>query len=322
MTFLKKFAVFILFFYSALAISQSWPNKSVRMVVPYTTGGGTDSVARSLAQQLSKTWGHSVVVENHAGAATMIGADLVAKAAADGYTLLFSDTATFVINQHLYTKMPYRPLVDLAPIAQVVQLAPVLAISNAVPVNNLKEFIAYAKSNPGKLSYASFGSGSYPNVISEQLKRMANIDILHIPYKGSAAAVTDMIGGQLSMLMVTLSVFDQLEKAGKLKILATATGKRLSLRPDLPTISEAGVPGYLANVWFGLAATAGTPEAVLDKIHADIVKILSEPNFVDKVIKAQSFEPVITTRSEFISFLKNEELRWGQLVRESGVKAE
>ncbi len=319
---LIKFAVFILFFSSALAFSQSWPNKSVRMVVPYTTGGGTDSVARSLAQQLSKTWGNSVVVENHPGAATMIGADLVAKAAADGYTLLFSDTATFVINQHLYTKMPYRPLVDLAPIAQVVQLAPVLAISNAVPVNNLKEFIAYAKSNPGKLSYASFGSGSYPNVISEQLKRMANIDILHIPYKGSAAAVTDMIGGQLSMLMVTLSVFDQLEKAGKLKILATATGKRLSLRPDLPTISEAGVPGYLANVWFGMAATAGTPEAVLDKIHADIVKILSEPNFVDKVIKAQSFEPVITTRSEFTNFLKNEELRWGQLVRESGVKAE
>jgi tripartite-type tricarboxylate transporter receptor subunit TctC len=292
------------------------------MIVPYTTGGGTDSVARSLAQQLSKTWGQTVLVENHPGAATMIGADLVAKAAADGYTLLFSDTATFVINQHLYAKMPYRPLVDLAPIAQVVQLAPVLAISNAVPVNNLKEFIAYAKSNPGKLSYASFGSGSYPNVISEQFKRMANVDILHIPYKGSAAAVTDMIGGQLSMLMVTLSVFDQLEKAGKLKILATATGKRLSLRPDLPTISEAGVPGYLANVWFGMAATGGTPDVVLDKIHADIVKILSEPNFVDKVIKAQSFEPVITTRSEFISFLRSEELRWGQLVRDSGAKVE
>jgi len=292
------------------------------MVVPYTTGGGTDSVARSLAQQLSKTWGQTVLVENHPGAATMIGADLVAKATADGYTLLFSDTATFVINQHLYAKMPYRPLVDLAPIAQVVQLAPVLAISNAVPVNNVKEFIAYAKSNPGKLSYASFGSGSYPNVISEQFKRMANVDILHIPYKGSAAAVTDMIGGQLSMLMVTLSVFDQLEKAGKLKILATATGKRLSLRPDLPTISEAGVPGYLANVWFGLAATVGTPETVLEKIHSDIVKILSEPNFVDKVIKAQSFEPVITTRLEFINFLKNEELRWGQLVRDSGAKLE
>ena len=314
------------FFYfllgSSLLMAQTWPTKPIRMIVPYTTGGGTDSVARSLAQQLSKAWGQSVIVENHPGAATILGADLVAKASADGYTLLFSDTATFVINQHLYTKMPYRPLVDLAPITEVVQLAPVLAISNAVPVNNLKEFIAYAKANPGKLSYASFGSGSYPNVISEQFKRMANVDILHVPYKGSAAAVTDMVGGQLSMLMVTLSVFDQLEKAGKLKILATGTGKRLSLRPDLPTISEAGLPGYLANVWFGLAATAGTPDSILDKIHSDVVKILADASFVDKVIKSQSLEPVITSRSEFFNFLKTEEQRWGQLVRDSGAKIE
>ena len=218
--------------------------------------------------------------------------------------------------------MPYRPLIDLAPIAEVVQLAPVLAISNSVPANNIKEFVAYARANPGKLSYASFGSGSYPHVISEQFKRMANVDILHIPYKGSAAAVTDMMGGQLSMLMVTLSVFEQLEKAGKLKILATATEKRLSLRPDLATISEAAVPGYSANVWFGLATTAGTPEAILDKIHGDTVKALSDPSFVEKAIKSQSLEPIITTRAEFATFLKSEELRWGQLVRESGAKIE
>ncbi len=303
-------------------LGQTWPSKPLRMIVPYTSGGGTDSVARSLAQQLSKTWGVPVVVENHPGAATIIGADLVAKAQSDGYTLLFSDTATFVINQHLYSKMPYRPLIDLAPIAEVVQLAPVLAISNSVPANNIKEFIAYARANPGKLSYASFGSGSYPHVISEQFKRMANIDILHIPYKGSAAAVTDMMGGQLSMLMVTLSVFEQLEKAGKLKILATATEKRLSLRPDLPTIAEAGVPGYSANVWFGLATTAGTPEVILDKVHSDTVKVLSDPSFVEKAIKSQSLEPIITTRAEFANFLKNEEIRWGQLVRESGAKIE
>ena len=322
MKYLKPIIYLTLLVTLSVSIAQSWPNKPVRMIVPYTAGGGTDSVARSLAQQLSKTWGESVLVENHPGAATIIGADLVAKAPADGYTLLFSDTATFVINQHLYAKMPYRPLIDLAPIAEVVQLAPVLAISNAVPVNNLKEFITYAKNNPGKLSYASFGSGSYPNVISEQLKRMAGIDILHIPYKGSTPAVTDMVGGQLSMLMVTLSVFEQLEKAGKLKILATATEKRLSLRPDLPTISEAGVPGYSANVWFGLATTAGTSEIILDKIHKDTVKILTTNSFVDKVIKSQSFEPVISTRAEFSAFLKNEESRWGQLVRESGAKVE
>lgn len=322
MNFLKQIICLAFILSLTSAFSQPWPNKPVRMIVPYTAGGGTDSVARSLAQQLSKTWGEPVLVENHPGAATMIGADLVAKAQADGHTLLFSDTATFVINQHLYSKMPYRPLVDLAPIAEVVQLAPVLAISNAVPVNNLKEFIAYAKNNPGKLSYASFGSGSYPNVISEQFKRMANVDILHIPYKGSSPALTDMVGGQLSMLMVTLSVFEQLEKVGKLKILATATEKRLSLRPDLPTISEAGVSGYSANVWFGLATTAGTAESTLDKIHNDTIKILSTNSFVEKVIRSQSLEPVISTRSEFSSFLKSEETRWGQLVRDSGAKVE
>ena len=216
----------------------------------------------------------------------------------------------------------YRPLVDLAPITNIVQLAPVLAVSNALPVNNVKEFLAYAKANPGKLSYASFGSGSYPHVISEQFKRMAQVDILHVPYKGSAAAVTDMIGGQLSMLMVTLSVFDQLEKAGKLKILATATEKRLPIRPDLPTISESGVPGYAANVWFGLAAPSGTPEAILDKIHADVIKVLSDPDFKAKTITAQALEPGGMSRSDFSAMLRSEEVRWGNLVRDSGAKAE
>ncbi len=319
---LLKFGVMLLGMCCGLSMAQTFPNKSVRMVVPYTTGGGTDAVARALSQQLSKIWGQTVVVENRPGGATMIGAELVSKSPADGYTLLFSDTATFVINQHLYPKMTYRPLVDLAPITNIVQLAPVLAVSNALPVNNVKEFLAYAKANPGKLSYASFGSGSYPHVISEQFKRMAQVDILHVPYKGSAAAVTDMIGGQLSMLMVTLSVFDQLEKAGKLKILATATEKRLPIRPDLPTIAESGVPGYAANVWFGLAAPSGTPDSILDKIHADVIKVLTDADFKAKSITAQALEPGGMSRSDFSAMLRSEEVRWGNLVRDSGAKAE
>jgi tripartite-type tricarboxylate transporter receptor subunit TctC len=302
--------------------AANWPNKTVRIIVPYTAGGGTDAVARGLANQLSEAWGQPVVVENRPGGSTMIGADHVAKSAPDGYTMLFSDSAAFVINQHLYSKMPYKPLTDLAPITVVVRLAPVLALSNAVPVNNLRELIAYAKTNPGKLSYASFGSGSYPHVITEQFKRMAGIDILHVPYKGSAAAVTDMLSGQLSMLIVTLSVFEQHEKAGKLKVLATTTDRRLSLRPDLPTISEAGVPGYAASVWFGLAATAGTPEPVLTKIHAEVVKTLADPVYRAKFITAQSLEPGGMSRAEFSALLRSEEVRWGQLVRESGAKIE
>lgn len=301
------------------AHSQTWPSKPVRIIVPYTAGGGTDSVARSLAQYLSKATNQTFLVENKPGGATMIGAEIVTKANPDGYTLLFSDSATFVINQHLYTKMTYKPLVDLAPITNIVQLAPVLAVSNSVPVANMKEFVAYAKSHPGKLSYASFGSGSYPHVISEQLKRMADIDILHVPYKGSTAAVTDMIGGQLSMLIVTLSVFDQLEKTGKLKILATTTAKRLSLRPELPTVAESGVQGYSANVWFGLATTAGTPESILDRIHAEVIKVLNDTNFKEKVIAAQSLEPGGASRNDFTTLLKSEEARWGQLIKDSGV---
>ena len=306
----------------ATAMAQSWPNKPVRIIVPYTAGGGTDAVARGLAQQLSEVWGQQVVVENRPGGSTMIGANAVAKAAPDGYTMLFSDSAAFVINQHLYSNMTYKPLTDLAPITVVVKLAPVLALSNAVPATNLRELLDYAKANPGKLSYASFGSGSYPHVITEQFKRMAGVDILHVPYKGSAAAVTDILSGQLSMLIVTLSVFEQHEKAGKLKVLATTTEKRLSLRPDLPTVAEAGVPGYSASVWFGLAATAGTPEPVLTKIHADVAKILADPGYRAKFITAQSLEPGGMSRAEFAALLKEEEARWGQLVRDSGAKME
>ena len=306
----------------APAAAQTWPGRPVKVIVPYTAGGGTDTVARGMAHQLSEAWGQPVVVENRPGGATMIGTEAVVKAPADGTTLLFSDSASFVINQHLYAKMPYRPLADLAPVALVVRLAPVLAVSNAVPATNLRELIAYARANPGKLSYASFGSGSYPHVITEQLKRMAGIDILHVPYKGSAAAVTDMMSGQLSMLIVTLSVFEQHERAGKLKVMATANGRRLSLRPDLPTIAEAGVAGYAASVWFGMAAPAGTPEPVLTRIHADVMKALADPAYRAKFVAAQSLEPGDLTRAQFAALLKEEEERWGRLVRESGAKAE
>lgn len=306
---------------ASLVLADNYPSKPISFVVPVPPGGLVDASARIVGDALSTILPQPIIIENKPGASGNIAYQQVARSNKDGYAVLVSYSGYHVSNPILMDKLPWDTK-QLTPIGLVTVATNVIAVHPSLPVNNLKEFIAYAKSNPGKLSYASFGSGSYPNVISEQFKRMANVDILHIPYKGSAAAVTDMIGGQLSMLMVTLSVFDQLEKAGKLKILATATGKRLSLRPDLPTISEAGVPGYLANVWFGMAATAGTPDVVLDKIHADIVKILSEPNFVDKVIKAQSFEPVITTRSEFISFLRSEELRWGQLVRDSGAKVE
>jgi len=295
-----------------------FPSKPVRIVVPYTAGGGTDSVARGLASQLSELWKQPVLVENRPGAATVIGADAVAKSAPDGHTLLFSDSATFVINPHLSSKLPYDPHKDFAPISLVVRLAPVVAVSNAVPASNMREFVAYVKANPGKLTYASFGNGSYPHVVSEQLKRMAGIDLIHVPYKGSAAAITDMLGGQLSMLIVTLSVFEQHEKAGRLKVLAAATDKRLSLRPDLPTVAESGVPGYSVSVWFGLAAPGKTPDAILDRIHADVAGILADPAYRAKFVTGLSLEPGGLSRAQFAQLLREELGRWGELVRASG----
>jgi len=301
-----------------LAGTTTFPFKPVRIVVPYTAGGGTDSVARGLAAQLSEVWKQPVVVENRPGAATVIGADAVAKSPADGHTLLFSDSATFVINPHLSNKLPYDPQKDFAPIALVVRLAPVVAISNAVPVANMREFIAYAKANPGKLTYASFGKGSYPHVVSEQLKQMTGIDLIHVPYKGSAAAVTDMLGGQLSMLIVTLSVFEQHEKAGRLKVLAAATEKRLSLRPDLPTVAESGVTGYSVSVWFGLAAPSRTPDMILDRIHADVSSILADPAYRAKFVTGLSLEPGGLTRAQFGDMLRDEMGSWGRWVKASG----
>jgi tripartite-type tricarboxylate transporter receptor subunit TctC len=251
----------------------------------------------------------------------MIGADFVAKSAPDGYTLLFSDSAAYVINPSLYAKMPYHPMSDLAPITVVCRLAPVLAISNAVPARSVPELIAYAQVHPGALSYGSFGSGSYPHVVMEQFKQMAGVDILHVPYKGSSPAVTDMIGGRLSMLLVTLSVFDQQEKAGKLKILAAATEHRLSLRPDLPTIAES-VPGYSVSVWFGMAAPAGTPQRLIDRIYADLAGLLADPAFNEQFLKPQGLEPGGETPVAFAARWQTETVRWATLVRASGAKVE
>jgi tripartite-type tricarboxylate transporter receptor subunit TctC len=305
------------------AMAQAFPSKLVKVVVPYTPGSLTDAAARGVAQRLSEIWGQPVVIENRPGAGTTMGAEYVAKAAPDGYTLLFSDHPTFVIVPHLFSNLSYSPLTDFAPITIVFRTWPVFALSNAVAARNFKEFLAYAKANPGKLSYASFGNGSFPHVATEQLKQMAGIDLVHVPYKGGAPAIADLLGGRVALLMASYGTFAQSEKAGKVKIIAAATERRIRVRPDLPTVSEAGVPGYSISVWFAMAATAGTPAAVLDKIHADVVKALraSGPDgFNEKFMKPQSVEPGGNSREEFTSIIRTEYAHWGRLVRSIGVK--
>jgi len=300
--------------------AQPYPIKPVRMIVPFPPGGGVDAVARSVAQRLSEAWRQPVIVENRPGAGSTIGAEAVAKSAGDGYTLLFSDSATFVINPHLYSKLPYDPFNDFAPITVVCRLAVVLAIANPVPVKTMTELLAHARANPGKLTYASPGSGSYTHVAMELLKKQAGVDIVHVPYKGSSPAVTDLLSGNVSMYMINYSVFDRLDRAGKLKLIATATPTRLSVRPELPTISESGVPGYSVSVWYGMAAPATTPAPILDKVHTDVVKILQDVEFREKVFKPIAAEAGGNSRSEFATDLRHESARWAELVKTSGAK--
>jgi tripartite-type tricarboxylate transporter receptor subunit TctC len=303
------------------ATAQNYPDRTVRVIVPYTPGGGTDTVARAISQRLSAKWGQPVIVENRPGAGTSLGADAVAKSVPDGYTLLFTDSASFVINPHIYAKLPLDPLKDLEPIALAVRLAPVLAVANDAPGNTIPELIAYGKANPGVMTYATPGVGSYTHVAMEYFKHLAGVDILHVPYRGSTPALTDLLGGRVTMYMVTYSVFDALEREGKLKIAAAATDERLPNRPDLPTIGET-VKGYGINVWFGFAAPATTPALLLDKVHSDVAAILKEPEFIDTFIKPQAYIAGDLSRREFAEQIKAEHAKWGELVKISGVPAQ
>jgi tripartite-type tricarboxylate transporter receptor subunit TctC len=303
------------------AQAQKFPDRPVKVIVPYTPGGGTDTVARALSQKLSELWGQPVVVENRPGASGMLGADAVVRSPRDGYTLLFSDVSLFVINPHIQAKLPFDPLKDLAPVARVVQLAPVLAVANNAPGKTIAELVAYAKANPGKLTYASPGVGTYTHVAMEYLKHLTGADILHVPYRGSTPAMTDLLGGRITMYMVTYSVFDEAEKAGQLKIVATANHARLPQRPDLPTIGET-VKGFGISVWFGLAAPSGTPEPVLDKIHNDVAGILKQPQFNDTFIKPQAYIAGSGSRAEFAAQIAAEHAKWAELVKVAGVQVQ
>ncbi len=312
-------AVAVLACTATFSHAQTYPDHAVKVIVPYTPGGGTDVVGRAISQHLSEKWGQPVIVDNRAGAGTAIGGEAVAKAPADGYTLLFSDSTTFVILPHVYSNLRFDPQKDFAPIALAVRLAPVLAIANNAPAKTLPELLAYAKAHPGQLTYASPGVGTYTHIAMEYFKHMAGVDILHVPYKGSSPAMADLLSGRLSAYFVTYSVFDSYEKAGKLKILAAGTPNRIPARPDLPTIGES-VPGYSINVWFGLAAPAGTPTAILDKISADVNSILKDPDFIEKFIKPQAYIAGDLSREQFAAQWKADFEKWGEIVRLTGVK--
>ncbi len=300
------------------AQAENFPTRTVRIVVPFTAGGANDGVARALADRLSKKWGQSVVVENRPGGATTIGTRAVIEAAPDGHTLLFTSSSSFVVTPHT-TKLNFDPLKDLEPVVLAVSVAPALAVGNHLPVKTVAELIAHAKAHPGKLTYASAGTGTYSHVAAEHFKRLAGIDMLHVPYGGTSPAITDMLGGRIDAYMVALGVFQDLERAGKLKVVAMAMPERHPDRPDLPTIGEI-VKGYGVDVWFGISAPAKTPAPLLDKLHDDMTDILQDPAFIDGFVRPQGFTAPKLTRAQFAERLRNDFVLWGDMVERAGLK--
>jgi len=318
-----RLAAAMLLTLSSLSVSaQAYPSKPVKMVVPSAPGGVTDILARTVGQKLTETWGQPVFVENRPGAGQIIGAEVVAKAPGDGYTFIVSDASTFVINPFLYSKLPYDSVRDFTPVVVLAQASPVLAVGASVPASSLQELIALAKSKPGSLSYGSMGSGNYNHISMEQLKQLAGIDIVHVPYKGSTPALTDLLSGQIAVFLVNLSVVEPHAKSGKVKIIAAATAKRLALRPDLPTIAESGFPGFESGTWFGILGPANVPKDIVAKLHTDVTRILSVPEFREQNITKLGLEPVPISPEQFGQVIKSDLERWGRLVKATGAKVD
>jgi len=302
--------------------AQSFPSRAVKVVVPTSPGGATDAFARALAARLSIAWGQAVVVENRAGANQILGADFVSKSAPDGYTLLVSDASSFVINPHLYRNLPYDGVHGFAPITVLVRFPWVIAVHASLPVRTFQELVAYARANPGKLSYGSFGLGSSAHISVDYLKNLLGIDIVHVPYKGASPAVTDLISGRIQMMMVTPLLVEPHARSGKLRLVAAATAQRIPGLPDLPTVAESGVPGYEAGTWFALVGPAGIPREVVAKIYADTARTLADPSFREQYVTRQWFEAVGNTPEEFAEYLKAEYARWDRLIKLSRVSVE
>jgi len=312
----------ILLLWASLAFAQPFPSKAVKIVVPTTPGGATDALSRSIGARLSEIWNQPVVVENKPGATQIIGGEYVAKSPPDGYTLIVSDAATFIMNPILHKTLPYDGLRAFTPITLLVRFPWVVAIHPSIPANNFQEFVAYAKANPGKLAYGSFGSGSSGHISVDYMKKLLGIDIIHVPYKGAGPAVTDLLAGQIQMMMVTPLLVEPHARAGRLRLIAAATPNRIPRLPELPTVAESGVPGYEAGTWFALAGPAGMSREVTYAIYERVKKVLNEPAFRQKLVDQQWFEVVADTPDEFAAFLQKDYTRWEKLIRLSGVRVE
>lgn len=303
-------------------LAQSYPVKSVRIVVPYPPGGGIDVIARLMGGQFNQRWGQSVVVENRPGAGTISAAEGVARSAPDGHTLMLTTDATITINPHLYAKLPYDPVKDFAPVTQLVFLNQLLLANAEVPANSLADLIAYARANPNKLNYASYGGGSQPHLAMEMLKSLAGLQIVHVPYKGIPQAVPAAIAGEVQLTFSGAASSIAHIKSGRLKPLAIGGNNRLGLLPDVRTFTEQGYPDIPSNAWFGFFYPAGTPRDVVMKLYAETARLLKEPDFYQREVVGKGYELVASTPEEFVTFLATDSARNARAVKISGAKAE
>ena len=306
---------------NGFAFAQAYPNKPIKYVVPYPPGGPLDTVARLLGQKISERIGQPIIIDNKPGAGGNIGADSVAKSPPDGYTILMGAVATHAINPTLYSKIPYDPIKDFAPITLIGITPNVLVVHPSVPVKTVSELTALAKSQPGRLTFASGSNGSAGHLAGELYKSMTGTDLLHIPYKGGAPAVTDLLAGQVNLMFDNLANSLPYIKSGKLRAIAVTTQKRSIYAPELPTIAESGLPGFDVSTWFGVFAPANTPKEVVTRLHDEFVYALSLPDVKEK-LAGLGVEPVGNTPEAFAAYIKTEAAKYADLIRKSGARVD
>ena len=311
----------VLLSFPLLAAEQAYPSKPIRLVVPFPAGGSLDVVARAIGQKLTEAWGQPVVIDNRPGAGGNIGADLVAKSAPDGYTILEGALSTHAVNVSLYAKMPYDPIKDFAPITLVAVTPNVLVLNASYPVNSVPELLAYARANPGKLSFGSGSNGSAGHLAGELFKTEAGVDMVHIPYKGGAPALQALLAGDTQLMFDNLANSAAQLKAGKLKALAVTTAKRSSLMPELPTLSETGLPGFDIYTWWGFMAPAGTPKEIVAKWNAEVTRILNSPE-MKAFFAQQGAEPAPDSPEQFAALIRSEISKYAKIVKQSGAKVD
>ena len=303
-----------------VAAQSAWPNKPVRIVVPFTAGGTTDVVARVVGQKLGEAWGQSVVIDNRAGAGGNVGAEAVARSQPDGYTILMASGSIFTVNPHMYKKLPFDPDRDFIPVTNVA-MGPMLVVVNPkVPATTIKELIALAKAKPGELNFGSAGVGSQVHMGGESLASAAGIDIVHVPYKGEALGYNDLVAGQIQLMVGNIAAAAVFANSGKLRALAVTGRERSKMLPNVPTVAESGLPGFENVGWFGFMVPAGTPKEVVEKIHHDTVKVLDDTSLRARLF-VQGMTPVGNSPEQFATAIKEDSVKWAKVVKDRKLSA-